>query len=167
MSSGKLKGQPKLPTSNKNNTTTKPPAIAINPDAEEVLKNYGHEITKLLLSNTIDYVRTTSQQLQTVTSILLSSYIAIFFGLGKQFGLSKDVPTQVYAIPIVFFAASLITSFIIALRSKSSTSAPGDWISADKAFDENIYRRQRQMYLPAILSGIGLLSFVVIAIWFW
>lgn len=166
MSRRKSKAQSKLSAANKNGTTAQIQTTT-NPDAEEILKKYEQEVTKLLLSNTIDYIRNTSQQLQTVTGILLSSYIAIFFGLGKQFGLPKNVPTWIYALPIGFFTLSLISSFVIALFSKSSASSPGNWESAHSAFYTNLKRRQRQIYLPALLSLCGLFSFATIAIWFW
>jgi hypothetical protein len=146
------------------NNSVPPSPSNIEEESEEVLKKYEQELTKLLLSNTMDYIRTTSQQLQTVTGILLSSYIAIFFGLGKQFGFPPGVNKLVYSIPIIFFASSLILSFIMALFSKVSTSSPGDWESAHFAFFENLKRRQKQMYWPALLSLVGLISFVVVAI---
>lgn len=166
MSRRRSKRQPQPPSISKNGTTAQTQTITTNPDAEEMLKKYGEELNKLLLSNTIDYIRTTSQQLQTVTGILLSSYIAIFFGLGKQFGLQKNVPTWIYAIPIVFFTLSLIASFVIALFSEISKSSL-HWESADTAFFDNLKRRQRQIYSPAFLSFCGLISFVTIAISFW
>jgi hypothetical protein len=154
-------------------TTAKNAVVAqsqtADPDqkADEVLKTYGQELTKQLLSNTIDYVRTTSQQLQTITSILLSSYIAIFFGLGKQFGLPQNVSVWYYIGPMAFFTLSLIFSFLIALFSRASQSAPGDWESLHTAFYDNLKRRQKQIYLPALCSLIGLIWFVFIVFIAW
>lgn len=150
-----------------NNAPAQSQTFSLNKDADEVLKKYEQELTKQLLSNSVEFIRTTSQQLQTISSILLSSYTAIFFGLGKQFGLPKNVPTWVYSIPILFFTASLIVSFVIALLSKTSTSSPGDWESAENAFTANLKRRQEQMYIPAFLSALGLISFAGIAILAW
>lgn len=166
MSSRRHKNQTKNPATT-NKVTPQIQILSPNPEAVEILKKYEQEVTKLLLSNSVEYIRTTSQQLQTVTGILLSSYIAIFFGLGKQFGLPMNFPTWAYSIPIVCFTISLIGSFVIALFGKTSKSTPGDWVGAESAFSENLKNRQRQIYLPAVFSLLGLISFASIAVWAW
>ncbi len=68
------------------------------------------EISKLLLSSSLESIRGTIQVLQGLTGLLLTSYIALFLGLGKTLGLDK-LPLFASILPILLLVLSLGIGF--------------------------------------------------------
>jgi len=121
------------------------------------------EIPKILLSNNLEYIRGTLQTLQSLTSILLTAYIALLVGFRKDVGLQNELTLLVAFLPILCWGSSLFWGFISAavyLKSKNEFRF-GNLESTVTAYEEVLRRRRKQILLPAILSFLGLICFVI------
>ena len=119
---------------------------------QKINDSVGLEYTKILLASGLDYVRGVAQTLQTLTALLLTSYIALLAGLGKQMGLDL-LPLSLYALPTGLLFASLIGGFWAAVRHEGAGFTAGDVISAVAAYETVLRKRRRQLVIPAILAG--------------
>ncbi len=61
----------------------------------------------------MDFSKSTTQALQTLTSLALTIYIAFLAALGKQLDVGR-IPTPLLMLPIFLFLASLLVSFAFA-----------------------------------------------------
>jgi hypothetical protein len=132
--------------------------------SEGNLKDLQLELVKLLLTSSMDFIRNTTQILQALTGLLLTSYVASFVGLAKQFSLSSlPLPLWVYSLPILLLVLSLGSSFVNAVFYSGQRVVFGDLNSALKGYDEAIRARRKHLVLPSVLTFLGIVALAVIA----
>lgn len=130
---------------------------------QEAQRSIDTELTKIIFSNSLEFIRATTQILQGLTSLLLTVYIALLVGLCKDSGLHGFCTITVAFLPVGLFAGSLTIAFVQAVTYKGAD------ITLDKngnpvgaiATDETISAaRRRQLHWPAILTAIGIVAFI-------
>jgi hypothetical protein len=121
------------------------------------------ELTKIIFSNSLEFIRATTQILQGLTSLLLTAYIALLVGFCKDSGLHGFRTIAVAFLPVVLFAGSLTIAFVQAVTYKGANitlDKNGNPIGAIATYEAIAAARRRQLRWPAILTAIGILAFI-------
>jgi len=121
------------------------------------------EIGKLIMSSSLEYARGASQVLQAVTGLLLTTYVALFVALGKEYGFF-DVSPFITALPAAFFVASLGLLFARAATYKGGNFTFRDAEGTLAAYKRALDQRRGDLVIPSALTmlGIASLGFVLI-----
>lgn len=123
----------------------------------------SRDLAKFLTTSTLDYLKGVAQGLQTLTGLLLTSYIALFVALGKEYGFFELSPL-VTAIPVASFCASLLTTLLHAIAYRGGDFEYGDLESTLSAYEDAVRARKRQLLGPCALTLIGIASFAVVIV---
>jgi hypothetical protein len=121
------------------------------------------EISKLILSNNLEFIRGTLQALQAFTSLVLTAYIALLVGFRKDLGFHDKRTLIVAFAPILCWGASLFLSFLTATRQLQGGSnfTYGDLESTVNAYEQILSDRRKQLLIPGVLCLTGLICFFV------
>jgi len=132
-----------------------------NADADEEL---ALDLAKLLLASNLEFVRSTSQTLQALNTLLLTTYVALFVALGDEYGFFTVTPVLT-ALPIVCFGGSLLISVLRSIAVRKRLFVVGDLAQTFSAYESVLKQRRRQVWLPAALTalGVGSIAGVVVA----
>ena len=120
------------------------------------------ELLKIVWSSSFDFVKTTSQLLQALSTLLVTAYIALLAGLGKQLSLNT-VPTGWIILPVALFVASLAVSFAGAALYRGESVDLTDLHSAATAFERTLEHRRMQLWAPALLLLAGIVALAYFA----
>jgi hypothetical protein len=121
------------------------------------------ELSKMLLSSSLEFVRGSLQTLQALTGALLTAYLTLLVGFGKQSGLI-NLPLPLYIIPPFLLGISMVIAFISVLTYKGVNLTPGTIEAAVAAYETVVAARRGHLILPSILTLLGVLSLVIVAI---
>ncbi len=114
------------------------------------------EALKVLLSSSMDYVRNAMQVLQTLTSLLLTAYIALLVGFGKSLPI-HTIP--LFLAPAVTLVVALGCGVFASISNSGVPFILGDFQSTISAYSKVVESRKRQIRLPLaflLLSIIGI-----------
>jgi hypothetical protein len=148
-----------------------PPAIAPStPDPyakarerqSDLKKSVQLEIHKATINNTFDHIKTTSQTLNTVTGLLLTTYIALVVGFRKEVGFPEPLHWLSALAPAACWIGSLTLAFFQVIMQPGVDLAVSTYTHALQTYSEIIAIRRRQLRIPAILTLLGLIAFAVI-----
>ena len=114
-----------------------------------------------MLSSSLEYQRNISQSLQTLTSLLLTSYIALYVAFGKQYGFFGISP-WVTGVPVLFFGGSLVASLGRAAVYRGAHYEFGDLDQTVEAYETMLRSRRKQLLLPGVLTALGIASFALV-----
>lgn len=129
---------------------------------QDIEKSVQVEIHKSLINNTLEYIRSTAQVLNGVTGVLLSTYVALLVGFRRDTGFA-GLGDWLYAlIPMMLWVASLAGAFVMAVTSSRYDLVILDLRASMDTYAEVLRSRRRQLVWPAILTGCGLLAFLVL-----
>jgi len=87
---------------------------------QEAQRSIDTELTKIIFSNSLEFIRATTQILQGLTSLLLTVYIALLVGFCKDSGLHGFCTIAVAFLPVGLFAGSLTIAFVQAVTYKGA-----------------------------------------------
>jgi hypothetical protein len=121
------------------------------------------ELAKLLLSSSLEYQRDISQALRTVTSLLLTSYIALYVAFGREYGFFEISP-WVASLPVLLFGASLVSTLGRAVVYKGTDFQFGDIAETLSAYERAMMERRKQLGIPTLLTALGIVSFAVVVV---
>lgn len=119
------------------------------------------EAAKIVLTNSVDYIKTTAQTLQALTGLLLTAYVALLVGFCKDTGLPETGSLVQGFLPIVLLIASLLTSGISAIFHKGGTlwfdeaRQPQEPLST---LDQVLKARRRQLLWPGVLTLLSVVA---------
>ena len=131
---------------------------------EEGVEKLQTEMTTILLTSSMDFIRNTTQILQALTGLLLTSYVTLFTGLLSQASSSAlPLPKPIYFLPILFFVVSLAWSFISAAFYSGYEIVFGDLDSVLKGYDTAIKVRRKQLIWPSVFAVLGIGTFGFLA----
>lgn len=119
------------------------------------------QITVLLLTNSLEYLRGTSQVLQTLTSLLLTAYVALLGAVGESLGL-LSMSVVVTGLPIALFTLSLALLFVRAATYRGEQFTFHDIDGTLKAYEAAVQERRKQLVAPSILTLLGIASFALV-----
>lgn len=114
-----------------------------------------------MLSTSLEYQRNISQSLQTLTSLLLTSYIALYVAFGKEYGFFGISP-WVSGVPVLLFGGSLVASLGRAAVYRGVEYEFGDLDETVRAYDTVLRERRKQLLLPGVLTMLGIASFAFV-----
>jgi hypothetical protein len=130
---------------------------------EKVERPIDTELTKIIFSNSFEFIRATTQILQGLTSLLLTSYLALLVGFCKDSGLRGFGTLAAAFLPVILFAGSLIIAFVQAVTYKGADitlDQDGNPVGAIATYETIASARRRQLLWPATLSAIGVIAFI-------
>jgi hypothetical protein len=122
------------------------------------------ESSKLVLSNSFEFIRATAQILQGLTGLLLTSYITLLVGFCKDSGIGTGYRVVFAFLPLLSLGASLSISIVQAIRYRGSQlviDEHGNPLNAFETLRSVLTDRRRHLRLPAILTSIGVVTFIV------
>jgi len=119
------------------------------------------EMTRLMLSTSVEYQRNISQSLHTLTSLLLTSYIALYVAFGKEYGFFGISP-WVSGAPVLLFGGSLVTSLGRAAVYRGAQYEFGNLDETVEAYETMLRERRKQLLLPGVLTALGIASFAFV-----
>lgn len=129
---------------------------------DEDIRDLPMEISKLLLSSTIEYIQNTAQMLQAFTGLILTSYLTLLLGFPNKFWLS-NIPDVVYLAPIIFFLSSILFNLLDSLRYTGFNFVFGDLESTIEVYERVLSARRKQMILPSVFLALGVICLGCIA----
>jgi hypothetical protein len=122
------------------------------------------EMVTILLTSSMDFIRNTTQILQALTGLLLTSYVTLFAGLLSTASSSAlPLPQPIYFLPILFFVVSLAFSFISAAFYSGYHIVVGDLDSVLEGYDTAIKARRKQLIWPSVFAILGIGTFGFLA----
>jgi hypothetical protein len=130
---------------------------------EEAERPIDAELTKIIFSNSFEFIRATTQILQGLTSLLLTSYIALLVAFCKDNGLHGFGTVAVAFLPVVLFAGSLTIAFVQAVTYKGADitfDEAGNPVGAITTYETIAAARRGHLLWPAILTAIGIIAFI-------
>lgn len=128
----------------------------------EVQNSLHVEIYKSLITNTFDYLRTTTQALQTVTGLFLTAYLALLAAFRKDIGF-PDLATLLWAMtPVFFWALSLASLLVTAITYGGFDFAVLGFEQAMNTYAMVLRARRRQLIAPAICTLLGIIAFAYV-----
>lgn len=123
------------------------------------------EAVKVILSSSLDFIKTTGQALQTLSSLLLTAYIALLVGFCKDASFEGHWTYILTFLPIALLLTSLvITGAFAIIGYRGRTLLIDEKGIAYEPFDllgEIVNARKRQIYIPALLTMLGVVSIIV------
>ncbi len=119
------------------------------------------EMTKLMLAASLEYQRYVNQGLQTLTSLMLTSYIALYVAFGKEYGFF-DISPLVSGLPVLLFGASLVSLLGRAAVYPGAQYEFGDLDETVTAYETVLRERRKQLVLPCVLTALGIASFAFV-----
>jgi hypothetical protein len=144
-------------------SATPPPDYAARLEAYEALqRSLQLELAKVIWTSSMDFIKTTTQLLQALTTLLVTAYIAFIAALGKQLALNT-IPTVWVVLPIILFLASLAASFATAARYQGEPLQLTDLAAAADAFERTVQHRRKQLWAPSILLLLGIAALAYFA----
>ena len=120
------------------------------------------EIANVLLTNSLEYVRGTNQALQTLTSLLLTAYLAAVGAFADD--QLADVSVILLALPAGLFTLSLVLLFGRAALYRGSEITFGDLAGTVAAYEEALAQRRSQLLLPSAVTLLGLISLAAVTV---
>jgi hypothetical protein len=139
------------------------PEVQKRKDAYQALRNTMQlELSKVVWTSSVDFIRSTSSLLQTITTLLVTSYLGFIAALGRQLALYA-IPTWVVILPICLFILSLGVSFGSAALYQGERMRLTNLRETATAFEETMKRRREQLLIPAILTMLGILALAYFA----
>src|SRR2546423_2810667 len=137
--------------------------ITNNDASNESPNQLALEISKLILSNNFEFIRSTLQSLQTFTSLVLTAYIALLVGFRKDIGFHDKRTLFLAFSPIICWSASLFWGFATAARhlKRQREFVYGDLESTVEAYEQIVRERSKHILWPGILCLLGLVCFVI------
>ena len=115
---------------------------------QQAERSIDTELTKIIFSNSLEFIRTTTQILHGLTSLLLTAYIALLVGLCKDGGLHGFRTIAVAFLPVVLFAGSLTVAFVQAITYKGADitlDKNGNPVGAIATYEVIASARRRQL----------------------
>jgi hypothetical protein len=123
-------------------------------DAEEV--SFASDLTKILLGDTLEFLRAQAQALQAITGLLLTAYVALLVTIWERQDVAVGVVTGIICLaPVALLVASLAVMIFRATTSGSATIVVGSLESAVAAYEHAIATRRSQLVIPGILTLAG------------
>lgn len=119
------------------------------------------EMTRLMLSTSLEYQRNVSQSLHTLTSLLLTSYIALYVAFGKEYGFFGISP-WISGLPVLLFGGSLVASLGRAAVYQGAQYEFGDLDETVEAYETVLRERRKQLLLPGALTALGIAAFAFV-----
>jgi hypothetical protein len=132
-------------------------------EEEDDLSAVAIDLAKLLTASTLDYLKGITQGLQSLTGLLLTSYIALFVAFGKQYGFFSLSPL-VTGLPVALFCGSLLLMLVQALLYPGGNFVFGNPVSTLSAYAAAVDVRKRQLIGPSVLTMLGIVSFAIVIV---
>jgi hypothetical protein len=129
---------------------------------QDIEKSVQVEIHKALITNTLDYIKTTAQVLSGVTGVLLSTYIALLVGFRRDTGLSGAGEWLLALIPVTCWLASIASAFMMAVASPRYDLVVLDLRAAMDTYGQVLRSRRRQLIVPSLLTLTGLIALALL-----
>jgi hypothetical protein len=121
------------------------------------------EITKLLLSNSFEYLRGAGQTVQALTALLLTAYVSILGIMLREVDLQRMSLSYwiVAFLPSMLFIISLIVTLVSILLYRGSNITVNNVESIVNQYEVALQTRRKQVMISSILTLVGIIALCV------
>ncbi len=140
--------------------------VTIDAEAESASQQLLVEISKSLLAGSLAATRGALQILQGVTGLLLAAYTAVLAGAIRQVQHITKLGIALAALPIAFYALSLLSGFLQIMLDRGDSLTLGDLSGGFTAYEARVSKQRKQLILPLafLLLGLAAVVFVVVEV---
>ena len=138
-----------------NTTAQDAPETGQEVDATE---QFAVDLAKLLVSDSLQFLRGQVQTLQAIAGLLLTAYVALLVAVWKQENIDLSVGSVVASFgPIALFVAALAVMLAKSVLYDGTDLHVGDLNKTLAAYKTALDARRSQLRVPGVLVGLGIL----------
>jgi hypothetical protein len=127
------------------------------PPEHGVADTFAVDLAKLLIGDSLQFLRGQVQTLQAVLGLLLTGYVALLIAVWKEVEVELGTTTTILSLaPVAIFVASLCVVLARAVLYRPSSIVLGSVDSALDAYEKALAVRRSQLVLPGILGVVGI-----------
>jgi hypothetical protein len=130
---------------------------------EDFNRTIAFDISKLLLSSNLEFIRGVGQTLQAITSLFLTAYIALLVNIANGFSNVTLCIFILLLLPVLLWSGSLVSAFVGSFSHVQSGDefVLDDLSSTFLTYEKVIKKRRKMLFIPALLSLSGVVAFFV------